>query len=120
LLAALGDLGFEFNEARDGDQLEVLGDSSATRQGNEKVDIVVLNCTDFGIGLRKEGDEYIVIADWFNIELGGGPRRKEFAAQLQQRYAYHVVIQQAREQNLIVEEERQEDGEIVIVLSERA
>ena len=119
LLAALRDLGYEFNEARDGDHLEVHGDNTATRNGNEKADIVVLNSTEFGIGLRKEGDEYIVIADWFNIELGGGPRRQVFAGRLQQRYAYHVVLEQARQQNLIVEEEGQEDGELVIVLSER-
>jgi len=118
LLEALADLGFSYTEARDG-QLEVLGDDAATRSGNEKADIVVHNDTDFGIGLREENGVYVVVADWYNIELGGGPRRGKFVSQLQQRYAYQVVMAQAREQNLIVEEERQEDGEIVIVLSER-
>ena len=46
-------------------------------------------------------------------------RRQNFLERLTQRYAYSVIRDQAREQNLIVEEELEANGDIILVLSER-
>jgi hypothetical protein len=95
-------------------QLSVRGDT-----GNQKAEVVIDTGTDKDIGLRQENGEFVIVADWYNIELGSSFRRNDFVRKLKQAYSYCVVYSQAQEQNLIVEEETEEDGNIVIVLSER-
>ena len=112
LLQALRDMGLAFDE---GPGLEVRGDSRRT----ESADIVVRTGSGSDVGFRKAGDEYEIVADWYRVEQVSSLRRGEFVAAVSRQYALHVVRAQAREQGLIVEEERTEGGDIVIVLSER-
>ena len=60
-----------------------------------------------------------MVADWYRVEQLTPLRRQDFVSSVTRRYAYNVILAQAREQNLVVEEERLESGDIVIVLSER-
>jgi hypothetical protein len=112
LLQALRDLGFSFKEEEGS---KVRGD--ATRE--EQAEIVADAGGGYGIGFRLKEGEYEVVADWYSIQSATSLRRERFFQQLKQRYAYHVIRNQAKEQNLIVEEEKLEDGNIVLVLSER-
>lgn len=113
LLAALRDLNLPFEC---GVNLTVRG-----FLGNcEQADIVVHASEKYDIGLRRQGEEYEVIADWWGVEKHSPLRQQSFVEQLSQRYSYHLVKQQARDQYLLVEEEEElENGDIVLVLSER-
>jgi hypothetical protein len=112
VLAALRDLRLAFEE---GEDLPVHGDQRAS----ERAEIVVHVTPGVDIGLRLKDGVYEIVADWYRIEQSSALRKTEFIDNLNRRYAYHVVLDQAKEQNLIVEEETQENGDIVIVLSER-
>ena len=112
LLRSLQDLGLPFEE---GERLAVRGDPKK----KEWADVIVTASPDADIGLRYNGEAYDIVADWYRIEQTGDLRREQFLKDLQRRYSYQLVLDQAKEQNLIVEEERLEDGDIVLVLSER-
>ena len=112
LLGALEDLGYSL---REGDSLPLRGDG---RQ-EESAEIVIDTGCDYEIGFRQRGRHYEVVADWYNIERMTDLRRQKFLERLTQRYAYNIIRDQAREQNLIVEEEQEANGDIILVLSER-
>ncbi len=112
LIESLRDLGVAFEQ---GDGLEVRGD----RRRSECAEVVVRAAPGADIGFRRAGDSYEVVADWYRVEQSSSIRRDTFLADLRRRYAYRVVLDQAREQNLIVEEERLENGDVVLVLTER-
>jgi hypothetical protein len=109
---ALRDLGLAFEE---GEGLEVRGDARRT----ETAEVVVRTTGGFDVGFRPSGEEYEIVADWYRVERSSSLRRKDFVEAVTRRYAYRVVLAEARAQNLVVEEETLEDGNIVIVLSER-
>jgi hypothetical protein len=116
VLAALQDLGFAYEEAPAGEPLlPVRGD----RNEPERAEIVVHAAPETDIGLRLKDGVYEIVADWYRMEQSSPLRRTQFVEDLTRRYAYHVVLDQAKEQNLIVEDETQENGDIVMVLSER-
>lgn len=114
--AALRDLGHETDESP---AAAVRGDRGRT----EAAEIVVRTGSSYDIGLRPAAGvsdgSWEVVADWYWVERSTSFREKEFLDGLAQRYAYRVVLAQAKEQNLIVTEERREGGDIVIVLSEK-
>ncbi len=112
LLGALEDLGYS---VREGDSIPLRGDS---RQ-QESAEIVIDTASDYEIGFRQRGRHYEIVADWYNIERMTELRRQKFLERLTQRYAYNIIRDQAREQNLIVEEEQEANGDIILVLSER-
>lgn len=115
LLAALRDLGCTVEEGRD---LPVRGDQPIP----ERAEIIArYGSPDSAveIGFRQVGDHFEIVADWFHIQMRSKVRREFFLANLNRRYAYHVVRDQAREQNLVVEEETLPNGDIVLTLSER-
>ena len=112
LLGALADLGYG---VREGDGISLRGDG---RQ-EEFAEIVIDTGCDYEIGLRQRGRHYEIVADWYNIERLTDLRRHKFLERLTQRYAYNIIRDQAREQNLIVEEEQEANGDIILVLSER-
>ena len=109
---ALRDLGLAFEE---GESLAIRGDSRQT----ETAEIVVRAGGGFDVGFRRSGEEYEIVADWYRVERSSSLRRKDLVEAVSRRYAYRVVLAEAREQDLVVEEETLEDGNIVIVLSER-
>ena len=112
LVAALRDLHYQYQE---GENLVVRG-----YVGNqERAEVVVNTGCDYDIGFQRKTEEYEVIADWWGVERGSKIRQQEFVQQVNRQYAYNVIRDQAREQNLIVNEEVQENGDVVILLSER-
>lgn len=113
LIQALRDLNCQFQE---GQNLVVRGFA-----GNKETAEVVINTgSKYDIGFRRQGQEYEVIADWWGVERNTSIRQQSFIAQVSQRYSYNLIKEQAREQYLIVEEEQElENGDVVILLSER-
>ena len=113
LVQALRDLHHRFQE---GENLVVRGFAG----GREHADIVVDNGSTYDIGFRRQGQEYEIVADWWGVELRTPIRQQTFVQEVSRQYAYNIIHAQAREQNLIVEEEQTlENGDVVILLSER-
>ena len=113
LTQALRDLHYQFQE---GENLVVHGFAG----NRETAQIVINNGSNYDIGFRHTTDEYEVVADWWGVERSTPIRQKTFVEQVNRQYAYNLIHEQAREQNLIVEEEQElENGDVVIILSER-
>jgi hypothetical protein len=113
LVQALRALHHEFKE---GERLTVRGYAG----NRETAQIVVGTHSAYDIGFRRADQAYEVVADWWGVEKDTPIRQQTFLQQIQQQYAYNVVREQAKEQDLVWEEERvEENGEIVILLSER-
>ena len=113
LVQALRDLHYQF---QDGENLVVRGYS-----GNRETAQVVVNTgSKYDIGFQRKAEEYEVVADWWGVEGNSQIRQQAFIQQVSRQYAYNLIRDQAREQNLIVEEEQTlENGDVVIILSER-
>ena len=110
ILQALKDLGFTYQE----------GDQQVTGFGGQKtaVDIRIPLKFSYDIGLRKKGNAYEIIADWFGVK---GVKQKDFTNRLMQRYAYHTTRAKLEEQGFdMIEEEVEETGQIRIVLRRMA
>jgi Protein of unknown function (DUF1257) len=68
----------------------------------------------YEIGLRKNGDSYEIVADWYGVR---GVRKDEFQQQLTQRYAYHAARARLQEQGFdLVSEATEQDGRLHLVL----
>jgi hypothetical protein len=66
------------------------------------------------IGLRKSGDSYEIVADWYGMR---GLHKEEFQQQLTQRYAYHAARARLQEQGFdLVSEATEQDGRLHLVL----
>jgi hypothetical protein len=113
LVQALRDLHYQFQA---GEQLAVRGWAG----NRETAEVVVNTGSNYDIGFRRQAQEYEVVADWWGVENNTQIRQRTFLEQVNQRYSYNLIKEQAREQYLIVEEEQTlENGDVVIVLSER-
>lgn len=113
LTQALTDLHYRFQE---GESLTVRGFVGA----KERAEIVVETGCSYDIGFQKREETFEVVADWWGVSRGSNLREASFLQQVQRQYAYNVVREQAREQNWIIEEERELDnGEVVFVFADR-
>ena len=113
LVAALRDLHHQYQE---GENLLVRG----YRGNQERAEVVVNTGSQYDIGFQHKADCYEVVADWWGVEGNSPIRREAFIQQVSRQYAYNVIRDHMREQILILEEERPlENGDVVMVLSER-
>jgi hypothetical protein len=113
LVQALRDLHYQFQE---GENLIVRGYSG----NRESAQVVVNTGSEYDIGFQRKAEEFEVVADWWGVERSSPIRQEAFIQQVNRQYAYNLIRDQAREQNLIVEEEQTlENGDVVIILSER-
>ena len=107
ILKALTDLGFRFEE---GENLEVRGFGGQ----KTRVEIKVPLKLSYDIGLRKQGESYEIVADWFGVR---GIKKDEFTQRLNQRYAYQAARSKLEQQGFnLVEEKVEETGQIRLVL----
>ena len=110
LLMALQDLGFSYEEG----DLEVKGFGGQHTHVEIKLPLHLSN----DIGFQKSGDAYEIVADWFGVR---NLKQKDFTNQLLQRYAYHAACSKLAEQGFtLVNEEKQKDGQIRLVLRRMA
>jgi hypothetical protein len=113
LVQALRDLHYQFQE---GENLQVRGWAG----NRETAQIVVNTGSAYDIGFQRQASEYEIVADWWGVEGNTPIRQQTFVQQVSRQYAYNLIQAQAREQDLIVEEEQTlENGDVVIILSER-
>ena len=120
LITALHEMGFEKVEHL------VAAQPLFGYQGDQRLETaeVIIRRQDIGrvsndVGFKLEGSgEYQAVIS----EYDGRTRfNSGWLQELNRRYSYHVVYEQAREQNLIVEEDYvTAAGERVLILSERA
>ncbi|MGM0488947.1 MAG: DUF1257 domain-containing protein, partial [Planctomycetota bacterium] len=83
-------------------------------------EVVVDTGSEYDIGFRRQAEAYEVVADWWGVEGHTPIRQQSFIQQVNRQYSYNLIQDQVREQDLIVEEEETlENGDTVIVLSER-
>lgn len=83
-------------------------------QGNlEQADLVVNVGSSYDIGFRKEGENVVMVADFWGLNI----KREQFLKQVSQKYAYLTIMQQAESQGWqSVTEEVQTDGSIRLVM----
>lgn len=113
LVQALRDLHYQFQE---GENLQVRGWAGST----ETAEIVVNTGSRYDIGFRRQAQQYEVVADWWGVEGNTQIRQQQFMQEVHRQYAYNLIRDQARVQNLIIEEEQTlENGDVVVILSER-
>ncbi len=113
LVQALRDLHCQFQE---GENLVVRGYAG----NRETAQVVVETGSDYDIGFQRKAEQYEVVADWWGVEGNTRIRQEQFIQQVSRQYAYNLIRDQAREQNLMIEEEQVlENGDRVILLSER-
>lgn len=85
-----------------------------------KVDILIETGSKYKIGLKKVNDVYDIVADWWAIESFTQIRQHGFIQKLNKLYAYSIIKDQLREQNLVIESEQElENGDTVLMVSER-
>jgi hypothetical protein len=78
-----------------------------------RADLVVRTDNNFDIGFRKEGENIVLVGDFWGLRIN----REEFLQQVSQRYAYLTVTQQAAAGGWSkMTEEVQEDGSIRLVM----
>ena len=107
LKLALEDLDIAYEEG----DLEIRGyDGIRT-----KVDIrIPTSNPEYDVGLRKTGDTYELVADWYGIQ---DIDQKTFLGQITQRYAYRVALEQLLQQDFsVVEEQIHSDNTIHITV----
>lgn len=106
LLAALKDLGYHIKDQA----AEIHGFGNRT-----PVDIIVSTGVLNGeIGLRKSGESYEIVADWWGVR---GITQKQFTEKLSQRYAYIATRQKLEDQGFsLITEQTEKDGRIHILL----
>lgn len=103
LLKALEDLGYEYCKNAD---IRGFGGQRM------KVDIALPQEDGYDIGFLRKGEEFEMVADLWGLKVDEG----EFLQRVKQRYAYQVVLKQAKTQGFtVVEEEEAEDGTIRLV-----
>jgi len=115
LVAALRDLHHQF---REGENLPIRGYSG----NRETAEVVVDTGSQYDIGFRRQGQqqEYECVADWWGVERSSPIEQQSFLQQINQQYAYRVVLEEAKERDMIVEQDEVlENGDRVLLLSER-
>jgi hypothetical protein len=107
LLQALRDLGYNPVSGK----LSVRGYAGS----RTSVDICIPSKTPgYDIGFRKEGENFVCIADWFGVARD--IKKNEFLENLTQRYASLIVKDQLLAKGFSLAEERQEEGRIHLLL----
>ena len=113
LVSSLRDLHYQFQV---GENLVVRGFAG----GTERAEVVVDTGSKYDIGFRRSAEQYEVVADWWGVEGNTRLRQQSFVQDVNRQYAYNVILDQAREQDLLIEEQQTlENDDVVILLSER-
>ena len=107
LLKALSDLNLEVREG----VMRVRG------FGGKQTDVEVMVPTrnaGYDIGFRRAGASYELVSSWYGIK---DLRPEQLLNQIQQRYAYHAVMDRMAQQGFeVVEEENQQDRTIHLTM----
>jgi hypothetical protein len=105
ILQAITDLGYKYE----------LGHFEIQGAGGKKssIDIKVISRFGNDIGLKKNGEFYEIVADWWGVM---GTTKKEFTNTLNQHYAYLAVKSKLEQQGFMLASEEKETGKIHLIL----
>jgi hypothetical protein len=79
----------------------------------EQADLVVNTGANYDIGFRQEGENVVMVADFWGLKMN----REQFLKQVSQKYAYLTIMEQAQTQGWqAMTEEVQADGSIRLVM----
>lgn len=109
LRRALKDLGFVFDEAKEGQKLMVRGYQGQTM----KAQLVIKASKTYDIGVVVEDDNVQFVADWWGVETTRGVGEKDFIEKLTQRYAYHAVVEECKQKGYTLAEETNEEDQTI-------
>lgn len=102
---ALEDLGYHSTRGN----VAVRGWNGETRPA----DLVVQMSNRYDFGFKQVGDELVMVVD----DWGFRENIKELLGKVQQRYAYHICVEQAEAQGFtVIDTEEQADGSIKLVV----
>lgn len=90
LKKALESLSMRYVEAEEGKRLSLLGYGK-----DEIIEDCVMEIktgSKYGIGIRKVGEQYEVVADWWAIETFTGEKQDDIMNRITRRYAYETVM----------------------------
>lgn len=93
---ALDDLGWHYDEG----ELPIRGWRGD--QTPAQIRVRVPNST-HDIGLRRTGETYEIVADWYGIRMIS---RQKFVDDLSQRYAYHAILEKLGDQGFTLASEQ--------------
>ncbi|MEE0998383.1 MAG: DUF1257 domain-containing protein [Treponemataceae bacterium] len=106
LIKALKSLSLEYVEAEQNQTLNL--------QGYGK-DEIIENCIleiktgcKYSLGLRKIGESYEFVADWWAIETFTGQKQEEILNKITRQYAYESVLDKVRDMGYSVVDETQD------------
>jgi hypothetical protein len=108
LKQAIADLGYTCEEGG----VEVRG----YRGAREKADLVIRTGSAYDVGMRKVGDGYELVADWWGVETGTGISQDTFVNRLTQRYAFHKVMGEVKKQGFSVADVETQPDQTIKVL----
>jgi hypothetical protein len=109
LRKALKALGIQFAEAE--------GNETLTLRGYQK-DEVIEDCimeiktgSSYGIGVRRKGKGYEVVADWWAIETFTGQKQRDIMDKITRQYAYETVMDKVKGMGYSIVQEEQDAKE---------
>lgn len=115
LKEALKTLGYQIEEAPQGQQVEVRGFFGEST----KADFKILTSSHYDIGFVKTEDgSFEVVGDWELLPKVSGIEQESFMGALKKEYAKTSILETAKEQGYGVEYQENEAGEIEIVVSQ--
>lgn len=98
LKKALEELGYGYIEG----DVKVRGWRGIT----ERADLAVSTGSPYNIGFRRSEDgSYEVIADWWGVQSRTGLSERAFVRNVNQRYAYHKVVDEVTRRGYMVSED---------------
>lgn len=95
LKKALEALGIQYTESKENLLLTVKGYGK-----NENIEDCVMEIKtgcQYGVGIRKNGNRYEVVADWWAVETFTGQTQESFLNKLTRQYAYETVMDKIKD-----------------------
>ena len=109
LKRVLKELGFVFEEAKEGQLLTVKG-----YQGRKtKAEMVIHVSQQYDIGVKVTAKGIQFVADWWGVETTAGITEKEFVQKVTQRYSYYKVLEELRKKGYTLEEEETKEDQTI-------
>lgn len=117
LKKALEALGITYNEAKEGNNLTLLG-----YEKHEVIEDCIMEIktnSKYGVGIRKLGDNLEIVADWWAIETFTGEKQEDFLNRITRQYAYETIMDKVKGLGYEVVQEEQDARENVRVTVRR-
>lgn len=106
LKKALESLGMGFVEADENQLLTLCGYGKG--EGIQGCIMEIKTGSKYGIGLRKVGENYEFVADWWAIETFTEQKQEDLLNRITRQYAYETVLDKVKDMGYSIVEETQD------------